>query len=138
MSSPETQIQDEQIQPQELTQTQEVKEIMPEQINEIIAHPEKYPTEAKLILILERWNRQGSAYTDYAEFTVIDGEVEEVELEHYCESYPYPCFTKIALIPKTVPVVVKWHSYTDTTDPPQRKLIIYVFTGKEWKRVDLY
>ena len=130
------------IEPQELTQTQEVKEITPEQfanmINEIITHPEKYPTEAKLILILETWNRQGPAYTDYAEFTVLDGEVDEVELDYRCESYPYPCFRKVALIPKTTTVVVKWYSYTDTTDPPSEQLTIYVFTGKEWKRVDAY
>jgi len=106
-------------------------------INEIIAHPEKYPTEAKLILTLETWNRQGPAYEDFAKYEVLDGEVDEVELDYSCESYPYPCFTKIALVPKTVPVVVKWHSYTDTTDPPEERITIYVFTGKEWKRVDV-
>ena len=130
------------IEPQELTQTQEVKEITPEQfanmINEIITHPEKYPTEAKLILILETWNRQGPAYVDFAKYEVLDGEVDEVELEYRCNSYPYPCFRRVAIIPKTTTVVVKWYSYTDTTDPPTEREVIHVFTGKEWKRVDVY
>jgi hypothetical protein len=123
---------------QTIKQTKELsEEEMTKLVNEIVINPEKYPMEAKLILVLDTWNRQGPAYTDFAKYEVLDGEVEEVELSHKCESYPYPCYSKVAIIPKSVPVVIKWYSYTDTTDPPIEQLRMYVFTGKEWKRVDV-
>jgi hypothetical protein len=121
------------------SQTQEIThEELAKLVNEVVSQPDKYPSEAKLILTLEVWQRQGAAYDDYAKIDVIDGEVDEVELDYRCESYPYPCYKKIALIPRTVPTIVKWYSYTNTTDPPTELLKVYVFTGKEWKRVDVY
>jgi len=107
-------------------------------IEEVLKNPSKYPTEAKYLLELETWSRQGEAFTDYQRYEVVEGEVREIVLEEWDEGYPYRSGCKVALIPLTVPTIVDFYSYTDTTDPPRRKRVLYIFTAQGWKRVEVY
>jgi len=128
MSNPESQSQIEQLDEEGLRRI----------VSEVVANPEKYPTESRLILTLERWHRQGSAYDDKQTYDVVMGEVKEVILEEFDEGYPYRRGYKAAIIPLTVPVVIDVYRYDNTTSPEIRRRTLYIFTGKEWKCVDVY
>ena len=91
--------------------------------------------EAKMILILERWQRQGPSFVDEQTIEVVHGEVEEVVLEEFDEGYPYRKGEKVALIPRTVPVVVLVERYDNTVSPEVSEKWIYVFTKEGWKRL---
>jgi hypothetical protein len=103
-----------------------------------LEHPEKYSTEARLILTIKKWHRQGPAYIDEQRVSIIYGEVEEVELEEFDEGYPYRRGAEIALIPKTVPVVVMVERKDNTTSPVINEATIYIFTSEGWKSVRVY
>jgi hypothetical protein len=108
-----------------------------ELVNDIISNPEKYPMEAKYLLRLQRWIRQGSAFDDKAVFEVAFGEVDVIVLKEWDEGYPYRKGEDVVLIPRTVPVVVVWKNYWDYGTERGTKQSIYVFTGSEWKRIDI-
>jgi len=89
--------------------------------------------EAKFLLQLEIWSRQGASYTDYARYDVVYGDVIEVTLETFDEGYPYRKGSRIILIPKTVPTIVYYRMYSDTQSPEVREETVYVFTSEGWK-----
>jgi hypothetical protein len=107
-------------------------------VEEVVKNPEKYSTEAKLLLVLKEWKRQGSAYIDDLRYEVVYGEVEEVTLSYFDEGYPHRKGREVAIIPKTVPTIVRVVYRTNTVDPPIYSEVIYVFTKDGWKRVDVY
>ena len=131
MASPETQ--SETTNPE--TQTQ-IQELSPEQISRLIELAQKENRiEARYILKLQRWRRQGQSYVDDADFKVIYGEAEEVTAEEWDEGYPYRRGEDVLIIPKTIPVIVDWwHNWDYDTDRGETETI-YVFTSEGWKSV---
>ena len=118
------------------TQTQEAQALTPEQIKALVEKAlREGKEEAKMILTLERWYRQGPAYTDEQTIDIIYGEADMVVLEKYDEGYPYRKGEKVALIPRTVPVVVLVERYDNTVSPEVSEKWIYVFTKEGWKRL---
>ena len=114
------------------------EETLRQLVTEVLKNPEKHPTEAKLILSLETWTRQGPSYDDFQNYEVIFGEVKEIELGLWDEGYPYRRGRKVALVPLTMPVVVMVERYADTTSPVQHRKIVFVFTKDGWKSVPVY
>jgi hypothetical protein len=131
MSQVETQTEQTQIQA-----TIEPQELKPEQIKQLIELAQKENrVEARLLLLLEKWRRQGSSYINDADFEVIYGDAELVEFEEWDAGYPYERGTKYIVIPKTVPVVIRWwHVWDYDTDRGETETI-YVFTSDGWKSV---
>jgi hypothetical protein len=122
-----------------MSQVEEIdEEVERRLIEEVLKNPSKYPDEAKLVLTLETWHRQGEAFCDTQSYEVVQGEVREVVLEEFDEGYPYRRGAKVALIPLTVPTIIDFYSYTDTTDPPREERILYIFTAQGWKSVRVY
>jgi hypothetical protein len=123
-----------------MSQVEEVDfdEVKKRLVKEVLEHPDKYPDEAKIILTIEVWSRQGEAFDDHQGYEVLKGNVMEVELESWGKGYPYRSGVKLALIPLEVPTVIEVHRYTNTTDPPERKCTLYVFTAQGWKSVKVY
>jgi hypothetical protein len=109
-----------------------------ELVKRVIENPEQYPEEAKIILTIETWVRQGPSFTDEQRVTVIYGEADEVTLEQFDYGYPYRKGKKIALIPKTLPTVVLVRRVDDTTSPEIDETILYIFTKNGWKSVKVY
>ena len=125
-----------------IEEIKEIKEVDEETlrnlIQQILDNPEKFPTEAKLILILETWYRQGPSYDDYKEYDIIEGDVREVTLETWDEGYPYRVGRKVALIPLTLPVIVEERSYADNVSPTRSSKFVHIFTSDGWKTVRVY
>jgi hypothetical protein len=119
-------------------QVEEYEETLKRLINEILNDPGKYPTESKVILILETWGRQGPSYTDYNRYSILTGDAMEVVLNEIDEGYPYRIVRKVAIIPLTLPVVVEEEHYCDTTDPIQFRKCIHIFTSDGWKSTRVY
>ena len=107
------------------------EEITPEEVGRLLERAKE--TEWKYLLKLSEWARQGSAYTDFAEYKVVYGEADEVVLERWDAGYPYAAGRDILVIPKTVPVVVLWEHVTDERQDTR----IYVFTKDGWKEVEV-
>ena len=107
-------------------------------IGDVLEHPERYPDEARLILVIEKWRRQGEAFTDEQWYEIVQGEVKEIVLDEWDEGYPHRKGCKLALIPLAVPTVINLYSYADTTDPPEKRHTIYIFTRDGWKSVRVY
>jgi len=120
----------------------EIKEIDEETLKrlaaEVIKNPDRYPSEARLILTLREWSRQGPSYDDYQRYNVLYGEVKEVVLDEWDEGYPYRRGRDVVIIPLAIPTIVEVERYADTTSPVQRAKTIYVFTGEGWKSVRVY
>jgi hypothetical protein len=114
------------------------EEVKSRLVKEVLENPDKYPYEAKMILTVEVWRRQGEAFRDEQDYEVIQGGVNEVVLEEFNEGYPYRSGAKKALIPLEVPTVVDLYRYDDTTDPPRKERILYIFTSEGWKSVKVY
>ena len=113
------------------------KEELAELIKKVIENPEKYPEEAKLILILEITNVDGSAVVVEESYEVLYGCVEEVILEEYePDTVPRTKEKKIALIPKRVPTIVLFRHKTDSVNESYAYSVIYVFTGEKWVSVE--
>jgi hypothetical protein len=131
MSSPEHQIQT------SLTQVPiETQELTPEQIRKLIELAQKEgKIEARYLLKLDTWIRQGTSFHDRAVFDVIFGDVETVELGKWDEGYPYRKGCTYLLIPKSVPAVVRWKNAWDYSVDIGEKEVIYVFTSEGWKEV---
>jgi len=128
MSSPETQTQ---------TQTQtQIQELSPEQIRRLVELAEKENrVEARFLLLLERWDRQGSAYINYADFEVIYGDAEVIEIGEWDSGYPYERGEKYLVIPKTVPVIVDWWHNWDYGEERGQEEVLYIFTRQGWKSI---
>jgi len=105
-------------------------------IREIMQDPSKYEEEAKLLLKIKTWHRQGGSFIDNAGYKVLWGEVEEVTISEWDEGYPNRCGEDIILIPKTVPTIVLYLQIEDYGERIE-KTIVYVFTGKNWVSVQI-
>jgi len=116
----------------------EFEEVEKKLIEEVLNSPEKYPNEAKIILTIETWRRQGEAFADEQWYEILAGDVIEVVLSEYNEGYPYRRGAKRALIPLTVGTVIEVNYYSDTTGQPVKRRTIYIFTSEGWKRVEVY
>ena len=116
----------------------EMDEEIKKAVKDVVENPSKYPNEARMILTIETWYRQGPSFTDEQGYEVIQGDVKEVELESFDEGYPYRKGHKVAIIPLTIPTIIDLHSYSDTTDPPIKRRTLYIFTVEGWKSVRVY
>jgi hypothetical protein len=113
----------------------EPEETVKRLISEVVQNPDRYPDEAKLILILELRRRKsgcGWVYLYGEEVATLLGKVDYVTLEwseRDCEVHE-----KLAVIPKKVPsvvIVAKWDE-----DPEARHYVtLYVFTNQGWKSI---
>lgn len=92
-------------------------------------------TEARYILELEVWNRQGPSFIDKQDYEIIYGEADVVTIEEWSEPYPYRAGAKIAVIPKTLPVIVRVEYRNNTVDPEEHEIKLYVFTKDGWKMI---
>jgi len=102
-------------------------------VDEILQNPDRYQTEAKLILKLKTdFRRRGCGYRYlYSnDYKVLYGEVDEVVL--YRSEFNCDVSEDVAIIPKTVPVVVLQRHHDDNPDTNDYATL-YVFTGSEWK-----
>ena len=91
--------------------------------------------EARFLLTIETWYRQGESFTDEARIEVVYGEIEKVELEEIDEGYPHRLVQKYAIIPKALPTVIVRKIYCDIPGWETEQEEIYVFTGEEWKKL---
>jgi len=119
--------------PESLKQILEEKEIPIDIIKEAL----KRPSEARYLLMLEEWSRQGEAFDDYQKFEVIHGDADVIELESFDEGYPYRKGRKVVIIPRSIPVVVRVERFDNTISPVIYEEYLYVFTKDGWKRIDV-
>ena len=106
-------------------------------VQEVLQNPQKYQSEAKILLKLSIWYRQGSAYIDEANYTIVFGEVDEVTLREWDAGYPYAKGRDVVLIPKSVPTVVIYEEVWDFGEDRGRSVTVYVFTGSNWVSVSI-
>ena len=107
-------------------------------IKDVLENPEKYKEEAKLILLEEVFTVDSSVVSLRRTYEVILGDVLEVTLETFREEVPVTQGMKIAIIPKTKPVVIKFEEHTCKEPAIHRlKEYFYIFTGSRWIRVDI-
>jgi len=106
-----------------------VEELKPEDIGGLLERARD--TEWWHLLKIREWVRQGSARTDYAEFQTVYGEVDVIKLEEHGIGYPFEIETEYLVIPKTLPVIIRWDHVTDN----KQTTIIYIFAKDGWKEV---
>jgi hypothetical protein len=115
---------------------EEIKRIGKEELAKLLEKAKESPMESSYVLILHTNNRPGEAFEDVAEFEIVYGEVEEVELERYF-NYPYENGARYLLIPKTVPAVVRWWRRWDFGNDRGYEEKVYIFTAEGWKCVEV-
>jgi hypothetical protein len=104
-----------------------------EEIQKLLEKAE--PAETKYLLFLTTQTRPGASFSEREDYTIVLGEVEEVKLETYY-NYPTDNRTRYMIIPKTVPVVIRWrHTWDFGEQDCGEEEIIYVFTADGWKKV---
>ena len=114
----------------ELTE-EEVKEL----VNEVLQNPDRYQTEAKLLLKLEIKNRRGGCGYRYLYSTNIEilyGKADEIILSK--SEFNCDVAEDIVIIPKTVPTVIL-ERYHDDNPEVNDYVIIHVFTLDGWKSI---
>jgi hypothetical protein len=94
------------------------------------------PAETKYLLFLTTQSRPGESFSEREDYHVVLGEVEEVELERYY-NYPTDNRGRYLIIPKTVPVVIRWWHTWDFGQDSGEEERIYVFTTEGWKEVSV-
>jgi hypothetical protein len=114
----------------------ELNELNKEELARLLEKAAGSPTESNYILILWSHSRPGEAFSDRADFEILYGEAEKVELErHY--RYPHDDSAKYLIMPKTCPVVIRWwHKWDYGTDRGYKEEV-YVFTKDGWKVVEV-
>jgi len=139
MSSPETS-------QTQLNQTQnldiEVKyldeETMKNLVKNILREQDKFQREANLILVLKREGRRsgcGYVYLYKNDYEVLEGEVIEVTLDY--GEYDCNWFEDVAIIPKTVPVIIVERYHND--EPEVSDYInVHVFGSDGWKGIRVF
>jgi len=114
------------------TQTPELEKITPEDIKRLLEKAKD--TEWRYLLKIEEWARQGTGWhTDYAEFEIIHGEADLVRIGSWDAGYPYERGIEYLIIPKTVPVIIRWEHVSDDW----RTTKLYIFTRDGWKEVEV-
>jgi len=115
----------------------EVREISKEELAKIVKEVmEKGEWESRFLLILDTQSRPGGMFCDRTDYQVLYGEVEEVELDSY-ENYPHASGTTWLIIPKTVPVVIRYWHRDDLSGSWHEWQRIYVFTKEGWKSIEV-
>jgi hypothetical protein len=121
------------------TQTQSIiepQELTAEQIRKLVELAQKEGrVEARLLLILDTWRRQGPSYVNDADFSIIYGNAELIEYEEWDAGYPYERGLKYIIIPKSVPVIIRWWHVWDYGEDRGEEEVIYIFTTEGWKSV---
>jgi hypothetical protein len=128
-----------------LTQTEtpeEMEELTNEELAELIDRAIKEgKEESKLIYVLRKERRYGGCgyiyLFEYGNYTVLLGQVEEIELDY--ENNENDCFAErtIALIPKSKEVII--HVENRDEDPQYRtcnELLVFKYPVG-WKRLEL-
>jgi hypothetical protein len=106
-------------------------------VSDIVQNPEKYPTEARLILKIRREGRRGGCgyvYLYKNDYEILKGEVQEVVLSYGEQDCNW--FEDVAIIPQTVPVVVM-EKYHDEDPQVHDYITIHVFGVDGWKSVSV-
>jgi hypothetical protein len=107
-------------------------------VKDILKEPDKYPTEAKLILAVKREGRRpgcGYRYLYKNDYKILEGEVQEVVLkygEHDCN-----WFEDVAIIPTTVPVILVEY-YHDDNPEVSDYINVHIFGSDGWRSVKVY
>ena len=99
-----------------------------EKILKDILTKQEYKAEARYFLILEEVRDYGGGY-DYAEFSIVRGKAEVIELEEY-EAFN-EVHRKYLIIPLSIPVIIQY----DEGGADYGTTYIYVFTADGWKSV---
>ena len=113
----------------------EAKRISDEELRKIVEEVKKKGEwESRFLLILDTQSRPGAMFTDVTNYEIVFGEAEEVELESWYD-YPHSSGAKYLIIPKTVPVILRyWHR--DNYEGGWREWEeIHVFTKEGWKSI---
>jgi len=93
--------------------------------------------ESEFILILEERNRLGeSPIEDSAVASIRLGKSDIIVLEK-TEIYPIE-IRKIAIVPKTIPVIIEYRKVSDNLKERHESLEYYIFTSDGWKKVTIY
>ena len=103
-------------------QTQ-AKELTQEELRNIIEKALNSPIESQYILVLQTFKSEYSPQWYYKTYEVLLGKVNEIRLNR----------EKVALIPQTIPVIVK---YVESL-PDYYGIKVYVFTERGWTEVDV-
>ena len=115
----------------------EVVELSEEKIRELIERAIKSDKESEFILILEERNKLGEGIIeDYAYCNVVRGEADIIDIEKIV-NYPIE-IVKVAVIPRTVPVIIEYRKVFDDLRERHETLEYYVFTSEGWKKVTVY
>jgi hypothetical protein len=107
----------------------ELEETIKKLVGEILKDPDKYPEEAKLLLKLSVWHRQGPSYTDEADYEILKGEVKEITLREWDEGYPHRRGKDIVLVPLEMPTVILYKQ-KDETSTKRKVYVLQVRAGK--------
>jgi len=102
---------------------------------ELIKQAMKQPSEAKYLLEIEWWYRQGPAYVDEQRYEIVYGDVDALTIDEWAETYPYRKGGVDIVVPRTVPVIIRLVRRDDTVDPPIHEEWLYIFTKDGWKAV---
>jgi hypothetical protein len=103
-------------------------------VEEVLASPDKYPAEARFLLQLQTWYRQGDSYVDVSRYDVLTGEVKEILLNVKDEGYPHRVISHVCIIPCSLPIIIHQEMYSDFGP---RKDVVYIFTAKGWIKVEV-
>jgi len=109
-----------------------MEKVTPELIDELLKKASD--AERRYILELETGSRPGGMWVDVTRFEVVYGEADTLELEYSC-SYPHYSGSRWLILPKTVPVVVRYWHRDDYEGDYREWEEIYVFTRDGWKMV---
>ena len=115
----------------------EAQKISSEELRKIVEEVEKKGNwESRFLLILDTQSRPGGMFCDRTDYEILFGEVEEVELSrHY--NYPHENSVEYLIIPKTVPVVIRYWHRDDLSGNWNEWERIYVFTKEGWKWLEV-
>lgn len=115
-----------------------VERISEEKLKELVRKAiEKGEKESELILILEEKIRLGeSPIEDSAVASIRLGKSDFIEIEKIV-NYPTEV-RKIAIVPKTIPVIIEYKRIFDDLKERHETLEYYVFTSNGWKKVTIY
>ncbi len=121
-----------------INMSENIEDVLQRLVRDVLENPEKYQEEAKLILTLETWRRQGPSFDDYNDYEILAGEAREIVLDVVDEGYPYRVRRRVAIIPLSLPTVIEETGYDETTEPVRSWKLIHVFTSQGWRSVRVY
>lgn len=117
----------------------EVKPIPEEKLVEIVKRARQAEKEAEFILTVETVSEKSGVSVWNKWYEVILGNVQEVliDYEDRGSGSDYKEWSNIAIIPLTVPVVIRVIEEYDGWDERSSSETIYVFTSSGWKSVEV-